>query len=99
VFSIGRKSRLAASPLPAYQRFPKLLNLRVREPIWIQKVLVSFVRVQSNIMMCLPVERSHSWAKSLVTELRGSHVEEAIDLDLEALQVYPSGYPKQMICL
>ncbi|KAI9567906.1 TPR-like protein [Boletus coccyginus] len=49
--------------------------------------------------MCLPVEQLLSRAESLASEFREgggrSCIEEAIELDREALQLCPSGYPKR----
>ncbi|KAI9570923.1 hypothetical protein HD554DRAFT_2327256 [Boletus coccyginus] len=48
------------------------------------------------------VERLHSRAKSLVAEFRqggGHYIEEAINLDREALQLCPTGHPKRHLSL
>ncbi|KAI9567944.1 TPR-like protein [Boletus coccyginus] len=49
--------------------------------------------------MCLPVEQLHSRAESLAAKFeegRGrSYIEEAIELDREALQLCPPGHPKR----
>ncbi|KAI9567897.1 CHAT domain-containing protein [Boletus coccyginus] len=53
--------------------------------------------------MCLPVTQLHSRAESLIGEFKQgggrSYIEEAIDLDREALQLCPSGHPKRHISL
>ncbi|KAI9567954.1 CHAT domain-containing protein [Boletus coccyginus] len=58
-----------------------------------------FPVVQSIVMMCLPVERLHSREKSLTAKFEEgagrSYIEEAIELDREALQLCPPGHPKR----
>ena len=53
--------------------------------------------------MCLPVEQLHSRAASLVDRFKQgggrSYIEEAIDLDREALQLCPPGHPKRHVSL
>ena len=53
--------------------------------------------------MYLPVKQLHSRAKSLVAKFEQgggtSYIEEAIDLDREALELCPPGHPKRSVSL
>jgi hypothetical protein len=62
--------------------------------VWIRKVLVSSVAMQSGEMTYLPVEQSHLRVKSLVAKVRQagriSYIDEPIDLDRKGSCVFLS---------
>ena len=69
----------------------------------LERYLCPSVDVQNTETTCLPVKQLHSRAKSLVAgfEQGGgtSYIEEAIDLDREALELCPPGHPKRSVAL